>query len=80
MKEIKRLINNMLFLYNEALNIVWILIGVLVICLIVFLLRKFVPGLQGEEIEEDEKKIAEENIKRKIVEFKENENDENEEN
>ena len=64
--------------YNEALNIVWIILGVLAICLVVFLLRKFIPGLKGEDVTEDEQKVAEDNVKRKTVEFKEEEKDEEE--
>ena len=68
----------MYFLYNPALNIVWILLGVLGICLIVFLLRKFIPGIKGDDQTPlDENKQAEENLKNRLVDVKE-EKDENE--
>lgn len=63
---------------NPGLNVVWILLGALGLGLIVFLLRKFIPGLKGEDTIEDEKKVAEDNVKRRIVEYKEEEKDEEE--
>ena len=63
---------------NSGLNVVWILLGALGLGLIVFLLRKFIPGLKGEDTIEDEKKVAEDNVKRRIVEYKEEEKDEEE--
>lgn len=62
--------------YNPAFNILWILLGAIGIGLVVFLLRKFVPGLKGDDTHEDDQKIAEENVKRKIVEFKEEDEEE----
>ena len=56
---------------NAGLYVVWVLLGALALGLIVFLLRKFIPGLKGEDVEEDEQKVAEDNVKRKIVEYKE---------
>lgn len=35
--------------YPAYLNIVWVVIGALVIGLVVYLLRKYIPGLKGEE-------------------------------
>ena len=61
---------------NPGLNVVWILLGAIGLGLIVFLLRKFIPGLKGEDTIEDEKKVAEDNVKRRIVEYKEEEKDE----
>ena len=63
---------------NPGLNVVWILLGAIGLGLIVFLLRKFIPGLKGEDTIEDEKKVAEDNVKRSIVEYKEEEKDEEE--
>lgn len=63
---------------NSGLNVVWILLGAIGLGLIVFLLRKFIPGLKGEDTIEDEKKVAEDNVKRRIVEYKEEEKDEEE--
>ncbi len=63
---------------NPGLNVVWILLGAIGLGLIVFLLRKFIPGLKGEDTIEDEKKVAEDNVKRRIVEYKEEEKDEEE--
>lgn len=64
---------------NAGLYVVWILLGALALGLIVFLLRKFIPGLKGEDVEEDEQKVAEDNVKRKIVEYKEEEQEKDEE-
>ena len=63
---------------NPGLNVVWFLLGAIGLGLIVFLLRKFIPGLKGEDTIEDEKKVAEDNVKRRIVEYKEEEKDEEE--
>lgn len=63
---------------NPGLNVVWILLGAIGLGVIVFLLRKFIPGLKGEDTIEDEKKVAEDNVKRRIVEYKEEEKDEEE--
>ena len=64
---------------NAGLYVIWILLGALALGLIVFLLRKFIPGLKGEDVEEDEQKVAEDNVKRKIVEYKEEEQEKDEE-
>lgn len=46
-----------------------------VIAVIVYALRRFIPGLKGEEIPEDPEEIARENINRLVVSV-ENEKDE----
>lgn len=48
-----------------------------VIAVIVYALRRFIPGLKGEEIPEDPEEIARENINRLVVRL-ENEKDEDE--
>lgn len=48
-----------------------------VIAVIVYALRRFIPGLKGEEIPEDPEEIARENINRLVVSV-ENEKDEDE--
>lgn len=53
--------------YPAYLNIVWVVIGALVIGLVVYLLRKYIPGLKGEEQpQKDDKEVAEENLKAKL--------------
>lgn len=59
--------------YPAYLNIVWVVIGALAIGLIVFLLRKYIPGLKGEEEPaKDDKQTAEENLKAKLGTLEEN--------
>jgi ammonia channel protein AmtB len=72
-----------LILMAGYISIIWIALGACVIALIVFLLRKFVPGLKGdekEEINQDDKEIASENVQARLSsledEKKENEEDE----
>lgn len=48
-----------------------------VIAVIVYALRRFIPGLKGEEIPEDPEEIARENINRLVVSV-EDEKDEDE--
>ena len=54
-------------------SILWIAVGAGVIALIVFLLRKFVPGLQSEDKNQTEEEIAEENISNKLSSLEEEE-------
>lgn len=56
-----------MFLLDSELLPVFIVIGIAVIALAVFLLRKFIPGLGFENEEIDEKKMAEEEVNRYIV-------------
>lgn len=66
--------------YPAYLNIVWVVIGALVIGLVVYLLRKYIPGLKGEEAPaKDEKEVAEENVKAKLGSLEEEKIDEDEE-
>ena len=67
------------FNYNPAFNSLWIILGALGIALIVFLIRKFVPGIKGEDIKEDEEDIAKRNVSNRVVEFKQEEKDEEDE-
>lgn len=66
------------FNYNPALNSLWIVLGALGIALIVFLIRRFVPGIKGEDIKEDEEDIAKRNVSNRVVEFKPDANEEDE--
>lgn len=66
--------------YPAYLNIVWVVIGALAIGLIVFLLRKYIPGLKGEEEPvKDDKQTAEENLKAKLGTLEEENKDSDEE-
>ena len=56
-----------MFLLNDNLWPLWIVLGVVAIGVIVFLLRKFVPGLGIENEPIDEAKQAEEEVNRYIV-------------
>lgn len=56
-----------MFLADSEYLMLWIVLGILAIALLVFLLRKFVPGLGFEEEEVDEKKQIEEEVNRYIV-------------
>ncbi len=72
---------NLLDSYPAYLNIVWVVIGALVIGLVVYLLRKYIPGLKGEEApQKDEKEVAEENVKAKLGNLEEERIKEEEEN
>ena len=56
----------MFFAESEFL-IIWIVLGIGLIALVVFLLRKYIPGLGFEEEEVDEKKRIEEEVNWYIV-------------
>ena len=56
----------MFFAESEFL-IIWIVLGIGLIALVVFFLRKYIPGLGFEEEEVDEKKRIEEEVNRYIV-------------
>ena len=55
------------------LSILWIALGAAGIALLVFLLRKYVPGLKGEDKEQTEEEIASENISNKLSSIEEEE-------
>jgi hypothetical protein len=64
----------MLNLYADFdFTMIWIALGFGAIALIVFLLRKFVPGLQSEDKNQTEEEIAEENISNKLSSLEEEE-------
>ena len=50
-------------------SMLYVALGAGAIALIVFLLRKFVPGLSGEDKKQTEEEIAEENISNKLSTF-----------
>ena len=54
-------------------SILWIAVGAGVIALIVFLLRKYVPGLKGEDKVQTEEEIASENVTNKLSSIEEEE-------
>lgn len=54
-------------------SILYVALGAGAIALIVFLLRKFVPGLSGEDKKQTEEEIAEENISNKLSSLEEEE-------
>ena len=55
----------MLFLQDFDFSMLYVALGAGAIALIVFLLRKYVPGLSGEDKKQTEEEIAEENISNK---------------
>ena len=55
------------------LSILWIALGAAGIALLVFILRKYVPGLKGEDKEQTEEEIASENISNKLSSIEEEE-------
>lgn len=55
------------------LSMLWIALGAAGIALIVFLLRKFVPGLVGEDKSQTEEEIASENVSSKLSSIEEEE-------
>ena len=54
-------------------SMLYVALGAGVIALIVFLLRKYVPGLSGEDKKQTEEEIAEENISNKLSSLEEEE-------
>ena len=54
-------------------SMLYVALGAGAIALIVFLLRKFVPGLSGEDKKQTEEEIAEENISNKLSSLEEEE-------
>ena len=56
------------------LSMLWIALGAGAIALAVFLLRKYVPGLAGEDKTQTEEEIANENISNKLSSLEEEEN------
>lgn len=64
----------MISIYAEFdFSMLYIALGAVVIALIVFLLRKFVPGLVGEDKTQTEEEIAEDNINSKLSSIEEEE-------
>lgn len=55
------------------LSILWIALGAAGIALLVFILRKYVPGLKGEDKEQTEEEIASENVSNKLSSIEEEE-------
>ena len=57
---------------NPGFYGLFIALGFVLLGVIVFLIRKYVPGIKGEDDSENktDKEKAEENLKNKIVEFK----------
>lgn len=53
------------------LSILWIALGAGGIALLVFLLRKYVPGLSGEDKKQTEEEIASENVTNKLSSLEE---------
>lgn len=60
-------------LADVDLSMLWIALGAAGIALVVFLLRKFVPGLKGEDKVQTEEEIASENISNKLSSIEEEE-------
>lgn len=54
-------------------SMIWIALGAAGIALIVFLLRKYVPGLKGEDKVQTEEEIASENVSNKLSSIEEEE-------
>ena len=54
-------------------SMLYVALGAGAIALIVFLLRKYVPGLSGEDKKQTEEEIAEENISNKLSSLEEEE-------
>ena len=63
----------MLFLQDFDFSMLYVALGAGAIALIVFLLRKYVPGLSGEDKKQTEEEIAEENISNKLSSLAEEE-------
>lgn len=63
----------MLFLQDFDFSMLYVALGAGAIALIVFLLRKYVPGLSGEDKKQTEEEIAEENISNKLSSLEEEE-------
>ena len=63
----------MLFLQDFDFSMLYVALGAGAIALIVFLLRKYVPGLSGEDKKQTEEQIAEENISNKLSSLEEEE-------
>ena len=63
----------MLFLLDFDFSMLYVALGAGAIALIVFLLRKYVPGLSGEDKKQTEEEIAEENISNKLSSLEEEE-------
>ena len=61
-------------LADVDLSMVWIALGAGAIALAVFLLRKYIPGLAGEDKTQTEEEIANENISSKLSSLEEEEN------
>lgn len=55
------------------LSILWIALGAAGIALLVFILRKYVPGLKGEDKVQTEEEIASENVSNKLSSIEEEE-------
>ena len=55
------------------LSIVWIALGAAGIAFFVFILRKYVPGLKGEDKVQTEEEIASENVSNKLSSIEEEE-------
>ena len=61
------------FLGDFDYTMIYIALAFDAIALIVFLLRKFVPGLSGEDKKQTEEEIAEENVSNKLSSLEEEE-------
>lgn len=62
-----------MILLDFDFTIIYIVAIVGAIALVVFLLRKFVPGLRGTDKKQSDKEIAEENINNKLSSLEEEE-------
>ena len=62
-----------MFLADFDFSMLYVALGAGAIALIVFLLRKYVPGLSGEDKKQTEEEIAEENISNKLSTLEEEE-------
>ena len=60
-------------LADVDLSMLWIALGAAGIAFVVFFLRKFVPGLKGEDKVQTEEEIASENISNKLSSIEEEE-------
>lgn len=64
----------MLNIYADFdLSIVWIALGAAGIALLVFLLRKYIPGLSGDDKKQTDEEIANENVSNKLSSLEEEE-------
>lgn len=61
------------FLADFDFSMIYIALGAAGIALVVFLLRKYVPGLSGEDKVQTEEEIAEENVSNKLSSLEEEE-------